>query len=333
MMKIIILLLALVPFFSFSSTRITVSGISSGAYMAQQFHTAFSSSVGGAGMIAGGPYYCAKASVVNALNRCMKSTLGLPLVKDSLFEAKNLFQNNLIDDPANIATSRVYILSGTNDNVVFQEVADVGVKVYEAWGVKGNSLIYENKLPVGHAFPTDNFGNTCATQARSPFISNCKRDVAGEMLSHLLGNLQPPKSPKGRRYFSYNQAVYVADADTDKVSMNNVGYAYIPEGCDYPEAGGCNIHVAFHGCKQTLEDIKTDFVTKTGYNHWAEANKIVVVYPQASKESLFNPNGCWDWWGYTGSNYHTKRGPQMKAVMSIVEALQRGALQLKQIEL
>ncbi len=53
----------------------------------------------------------------------------------------------------------------------------------------------------------------------------------------------------------------------------------------------------FHGCLQTLEDIQDLFYTKTGYNEWAEANNIIVVYPQAKKSTVFplNPNGCWDW--------------------------------------
>jgi len=40
-------------------TETTVSGISAGAYMANQFHVAFSSTVKGAGIVAGGPYICA----------------------------------------------------------------------------------------------------------------------------------------------------------------------------------------------------------------------------------------------------------------------------------
>ena len=38
---------------------ITVSGISSGAFFAHQFHIAFSSLVNGAGIVAGGPFGCA----------------------------------------------------------------------------------------------------------------------------------------------------------------------------------------------------------------------------------------------------------------------------------
>ncbi len=38
-------------------SNVTVSGISSGGYMAVQFHVAFSSVVDGSGVVAGGPFY------------------------------------------------------------------------------------------------------------------------------------------------------------------------------------------------------------------------------------------------------------------------------------
>ena len=51
----------------------------------------------------------------------------------------------------------------------------------------------------------------------------------------------------------------------------------------------------------------TTFVTKTGYLEVAEENNIMMLFPQAIKELLVNPNGCWDWWGYTGIlNYGIK---------------------------
>ena len=38
---------------------ISTSGISSGAFMATQMHVAYSASIKGAGVVAGGPYHCA----------------------------------------------------------------------------------------------------------------------------------------------------------------------------------------------------------------------------------------------------------------------------------
>ena len=42
----------------------TVSGISSGGFMAVQHHVVWSADVDGVGSIAGGPYWCANANAV-----------------------------------------------------------------------------------------------------------------------------------------------------------------------------------------------------------------------------------------------------------------------------
>jgi poly(3-hydroxybutyrate) depolymerase len=38
-----------------------------------------------------------------------------------------------------------------------------------------------------------------------------------------------------------------------------------------------------------------------------------------------NPNGCWDWWGYTGSHFADKRGVQMRAIRNMIDRLVSGA--------
>jgi hypothetical protein len=45
----------------------SVSGISSGAFMAVQFGVAWSSIIKGVGVIAGGPYYCAQGTAAEGL--------------------------------------------------------------------------------------------------------------------------------------------------------------------------------------------------------------------------------------------------------------------------
>ena len=46
----------------------SVSGISSGAFMAIQFGTAWSSVIKGVGIVAGGPFWCAKADADDFIN-------------------------------------------------------------------------------------------------------------------------------------------------------------------------------------------------------------------------------------------------------------------------
>ena len=61
-------------------------------------------------------------------------------------------------------------------------------------------------------------------------------------------------------------------------------------------------------------------VTYTGLNEIAEANNIIVLYPQVSKSTLLpeNPEGCFDWWGYTGPEYAYAAGAQPRFVDALV---------------
>ena len=34
-----------------------------------------------------------------------------------------------------------------------------------------------------------------------------------------------------------------------------------------------------------------------------------------------NPNGCWDFWGYTGQDYYSRDGKQMAAVKMMIDRL------------
>jgi hypothetical protein len=69
----------------------SVSGLSSGAFMASQFHIAYSSTVVGAGIVAGGPFACAEdafehapelGKVIASIQGCMMNNLALLGVPD-----------------------------------------------------------------------------------------------------------------------------------------------------------------------------------------------------------------------------------------------------------
>ncbi|XP_046333528.2 uncharacterized protein LOC124116296 [Haliotis rufescens] len=101
-------------------------------------------------------------------------------------------------------------------------------------------------------------------------------------------------------------------------SMDSTAYAYIPSGC-YDSTVVCKLHVVFHGCKMQRETIGDVFAKHAGYNEVAELNNIIILYPQIKSDSISNPNGCWDWWAYTGANYDTRDGVQMKAVKNMID--------------
>ena len=87
-----------------------------------------------------------------------------------------------------------------------------------------------------------------------------------------------------------------------------------------PKQPGCRVHIALHGCEQSREAVGDTFVKDSGFAEIADTNRIIVLFPQV-KASTINPNGCWDWWGYTGLDYLGKDAPQIKAIWAMVEQL------------
>jgi poly(3-hydroxybutyrate) depolymerase len=96
----------------------------------------------------------------------------------------------------------------------------------------------------------------------------------------------------------------------------------VPPGCE-GDAQDCKLHVAFHGCKQTVALVGDAHIRNAGYNSWADANRILVLYPQAAS-TWMNPNSCWDWWGYDDRSYAERSGRQMQAVKRMTERLTGG---------
>jgi len=100
----------------------SISGISSGAFMAVQFGVSWSSIVKGVGVIAGGPYYCAQGTAIDGLlgnlgpgltatGPCMKGPP--PALGPLIAKADEWARLGDIDDTRNIAHQRVYISPDT----------------------------------------------------------------------------------------------------------------------------------------------------------------------------------------------------------------------------
>lgn len=317
------------PRLSASTDDVTVSGISSGGYMAVQFQVAYSTIVRGAGIVAGGPYDCARGSVRRALGNCMAPSGDAPppTADETLRTVDRFAAAGRIDPAANLRDDRVWLLAGGNDRTVLAPVMDALDAFYRA--VLPADAIHFVKVPeAGHAMLSvaDPQANACPT-SETPFINRCQDvDAAGKLLAHLLGPLQAPAAAPAGEMLVFDQRPFVRGRAVD-ASLAEEGYAYVPAAC---RGGGCKIHVAFHGCLQNAGEIGRRFVDGAGYNGWAASNRIVVLYPQTVRRYgfafgsfrwQFNPKGCWDWWGYTGADYPTRDGAQMRAVRAMIETL------------
>jgi poly(3-hydroxybutyrate) depolymerase len=307
------------PSFHVDLAQSSVSGLSSGAYMAGQFHVAFSTTLIGSGIVSGGPYGCAEGQLAVALNRCMQTAAGAPDPARLHELAEALAAEGRIDPLTGLVGDRVYVFSGTEDETVTPEVGARAVELYRHAGVPDADIQHVHDIAAGHGFVTEDSRNACGV-TQSPFINDCDYDQAGAILQHVYGALNAPASDLSGRLIEFDQAEFLPDPTAH--GMGRTGFAYVPASC---AAGGpCRVHVAFHGCQQTTDRIGDAFLTETGYNRWADANHLIILYPQAHETPL-NPNACWDWWGYDDPQYMTKSGRQMVAVHAMLTRLARGS--------
>jgi poly(3-hydroxybutyrate) depolymerase len=298
--------------------KVSVSGLSSGAFMAVQYDTAFSASVIGVGVVAGGPYNCAWVNF-GGIVTCMD---GSPLGSSSLDAATGFAALGQIDPVENLAKGKVYLFSGTKDTTVKQTAMNAVRDYYKLAGVPASHLLYVNHVPAGHAFLSPSFGGSCGTTA-SPYIDQCLvtgqlYDQPGAILTQIYGQLAPKATTLSSVPVAFDQTEFTSPT----AGMASTGYVYIPAACQASGGAGCAVHVVFHGCKQGAGEVQDDVYSKLGYNPWADTNKIILLYPQVEPTTLpTNPEGCWDWWGYTGLDFQVQSGPQLSAIRAMVKRI------------
>lgn len=306
--------------------KISISGISAGAFFAHQMHVAYSQTLtGGVAMIAGGIYNCSNANANTALNVCMKGTNPQTAVDQTVTDIKTLRKNNKIDAVENIAKAKIFLISGKFDDVVLTPAVDKVEELYLKLNVPAEKIKYNKTIEMGHAFPTVDYGNNCPTPRSKPFISKCNYDGAYEILNYFHGPLENKKAFVEKNLISFAQNKFFDkpanfQVSQQKHSLSDTGAVYVPTNCQ--QGTECALHISFHGCMQSREDIGDDYLKKLGLNEWAEGNNIIVFYPQITKNYVIgNPNSCWDWWGYTGPEYHTKNSVQMSLVYKMIQDL------------
>ncbi len=309
------------------TSQTTVSGLSSGAFMANQLGYAYSSTFKGVGMFAGGPYMCAGHSNYTA---CMYNASISSSMLSTMQTDINNWSGSQIDNKANVAGQKVYMFVGNSDTTVGPNPMNAAQTQYTNNGVTAANLDYIKRDSTAHTFPTDfdSTGNNACGSTASPYVSNCGFDGAKAVLTKFYGTLNARNNaPASANYIEFDQTAF-----TTNPGMASTGWLYVPANC---AAGAtCKLHVALHGCVQNYATIGDKFVKNTGYTRWADTNSIVVLFPQtavdntsrstAASGSLPNPNGCWDWIGWYGSNFTQKAGVQAAALKAMVDRVSSG---------
>ncbi len=305
-------------------STVSVSGLSSGGFMAVQLGIAYSSVfTRGFGVFAGGPYDCARNQNYAV---CMKNStpdISRPQANMTRWSGKK------IDRLENLSERRIFMWAGTRDTIVGPNVMRMLDKELSRWYSRDKVSYRESEA--GHTFPTDfnSPGNNACGKSIRPFVSNCGYDGAGELLKWLYGKLNSRNDdPSDRQVISFDQSYFIPDGR----GMDSTGYLYVPAAC----AAGkpCRLHVALHGCEQSHEQVQMKFVSNSGYNRWADTNNIIILYPQARRDYLLhktwssgylpNPAGCWDWVGWYGEDADRHGGVQIEAIVAMVRKITGG---------
>jgi poly(3-hydroxybutyrate) depolymerase len=317
----------------------SISGISSGAFMAIQFATAWSSVIKGVGVIAGGPYWCAKADsddFINGFTLPLMTATGSCMtgppdgLNTFIAKADAKAASGDIDPLQNLAKQKIYLFHGYNDAVVAKSVTDAAADFYRHYlgGASRGNLYYQTAVGAGHSLvvlqePGVSGLDACPDN-QSPFIDQCGYDQAGIILQHIYGALNPPnRGQLTGTVQRFDQSVYAKPDGPSALSLGDNGFVFVPRDCDAGQA--CRVHIALHGCQQDTGDIDHRFIDDTGYNAWADTNHLIVLYPQTQASPFLpqNPQACWDWWSYVNheDDYVTKSGAQIKAIKGMLDAL------------
>ena len=246
-----------------------------------------------------------------------------------------------IDAPSNVVRAKLYLFTGGSDSLVNSATVETAEALYLALGVPAANIVIEDHsgpaAQAGHAWVTTNYGGACSANA-PPYIDNCGYDQSGAELKAVYGpDLQPPAPTASGRIVAFDQTEFVPGKAAAANGLFKTGYLYVPKVCEPGASEPCRLQVALHGCTQSVETLGDKFYTRIGLNQWADANRIVVLYPQAhatnlseipsnlwlSGASALNPQGCWNWWGYSGnSQYLTRKGVQVDAIWRMIQQLE-----------
>jgi hypothetical protein len=351
------------PALALAIDGVTVSGLSSGGYMAGQFHVAYSASLAGAAVLAGGPLACSRGSLTLAMLECScpaaapgpapandvpgigRLACRIPTASALAARADSALSLNRrhLDDIRHLQRQRVWLMAGARDTVVPPPLVAAQADFYRRHGVPDAAIRLRTVPGAAHGLPVPDGPVQCDVTA-APYLTQCPdTDAAGELLAWLYApppaTLQPPAAPRPQGLRAFDQRPYRSRPRID--GLDDSGWLYVPAACEAQP--GCRLHVVFHGCQQGQGYTGPDgqpmgrrFADGAGYQRWAEANRIVLLFPQVKAAGRlpgapgYNPRGCWDFWGYTHATgaldgalgpYLRRTAPQLQAVKAMVDAL------------
>jgi len=200
----------------------------------------------------------------------------------------------------NMKKQKVYMLSGSKDETVIRAVVDQLYQFYAAF-IPEQNIAYNRKLNITHTFPTDfnSEGNSGCDFSTIPYISNCGFDFVEAAFKHIYNDIGNRTDKPTGDWITFDQSEFIPNNEhPHSAGLSTEGYIYVPKSC---QANGtsvgeeCRLHVAFHGCGQNDAAVGTKFLHSTGYDRWADLNRVIVMFPQTVVDLSikFSPLNGW----------------------------------------
>ncbi|MFO1304536.1 MAG: hypothetical protein U1F54_12440 [Burkholderiales bacterium] len=304
---------------------VSVSGHSSGANMAIQLGVAYASRIMGVAAFAGQPYDCLRPGNITSNNCAGTNVPDIAPLRDNM-----LRWSGKENDPVEaLARQRIYVFVGKHDLWTSGTVIGRTVDLYRFFVPEAN-LKYEAGIDAPHAIPTDaDIPRFPTWQCAIPGIPgssvgiplvNCGYDGAGVSLRWIYGSLAPRATgARTGTLLAVDQGEFVSRAK----GMDSIAWLYVPKSC--AEGATCKLHVFLHACGQSyFARQDTVFVDSAGHVPWADANGIVLLYPQTYPDTTLNPAGCWDDQNVYDAKFDQKAGVQASAIMAMVTRITSG---------
>ena len=248
------------------------------------------------------------------MKRCMATDLGEPDPAALFAAAAKLGATGAIDPLTNLATTASTCSAAPRTTPCCRRSAAKIAPFYALAGLPATALRLEAAVPAGHGFATEDGPVACGTTA-TPVRERLRLDQAREILAFLRGPLQPAAAAVPDPV-AFDQSRYLAEPIGARHGRDRLGLRAggLPQRRALPrphrlprlqaerrQRGRCR-----HG-RGRLQPLGRDQSDRRALS--------------ADHATWSNPNGCWDWWGYTGTAYATKAGAQMAAVHRMLLAL------------
>ena len=244
-----------------------------------------------------------------ALSTCMKGAPA-PDVDALVATAQKRAADGEIGPLKDLADAHVYLLHGANDGVVAPAVAEAGAQFYQQLR-DGNAGADRHagggrwRAPLR---PQPARWRPRATTA----TSRCRRIWATAASMRPARSSRRCSASRPARPTLVHGKVLSFDQDALRPDgkdafLASTGYRLRAAGLRRRQAAAGWWSPCMAASRTPTPSARPSS-SDAGFNRWADAYDVAVLYPQTRASfAPLNPQACWDWWGYSGTDYDTRQ--------------------------